>query len=169
MLKIPSRLKILQKKMNMNTVYSVTFKIFNMDWLQEWLITTIQDRLEKQGTDYKGKKLRTSTAFLQRQNFYSLFTQEIKKISESQHVTLEDSGKFYNSMDVVINKTTAKLIADFNKPKGHIQANFTNMYKTEKEFETAIMNLSINDRNVFLNKIFLPEFISFFLYEILTK
>ena len=72
-------------------------------------------------------------------------------------------------MDVVINKTTAKLIADFNKPKGHIQANFTNQYKTEREFETAIMNLSINDRNIFLNKIFLPEFISFFLYEILTK
>jgi hypothetical protein len=166
---IPSRLLNLQKKTNMQTVYSVTFKIFQMDWLQEWIITTIQTRLKRQGTDYKGGKLRTSTAFLQRQNFYSLFTQEIKRISESQHVTLEDSGKFYDSMDVVINKTTAKLIADFNKPKGHIQFNFTNQYKTEKEFETAIMNLSNSDRAVFLNDIFLPEFISFFLYEILQK
>jgi len=161
------RIKNLQKKLTRKTLVDTTANVFLLDYLQEWILDTIKSRLENKGTDKFNQKLQTDTAKFEVQKFYSNYTQYLKNISQNQHVTLKDSGDFYKSFLVNAKKTFYKIEADFNKPDGTIFENFTNSYPNKESFDNAILSLNEQEMEVFLRKIFLPEFLSNYKYELL--
>lgn len=167
MAKVPKRLVKLKNNLNYKTLIQATEKAFKLDYIQDFLIESVQDRLKKEGTDSQNKKLRTDTAIFRGEQFYSSFTQGLKGINRSQHVTLHDEGSFYRSMDVVVGKTFYKVKAEFEKDNGNIYDNFTNSYSNESDFENAILNLTSSDFKIFINKIFLPAFKTIYLNDLL--
>lgn len=130
-----------------------------VDAVPELIPSIITQRLYNEGTDYKGKELRTDTAKQQNNPYYSRFTLGLKqrKGQRTTNVTLNDTGEFYNSF---VSKANAKELivkADFRD----IYNNFEKSYQSENSFEKAILNLSNDDRKIFIREI-LPNFIKQF-------
>jgi hypothetical protein len=125
----------------------------------ELIPSLITGRLYNEGTDYKGKELRTDTAKQQNNPYYSRFTLSIKqrKGQRTTNVTLNDTGEFYNSFVSKVNNKEIIISAETKD----IFDNFEKHYSSEKDFEKAILNLSEDDRKIFIREI-LPNFIKQF-------
>jgi hypothetical protein len=130
-----------------------------VDAAPELIPSLITGRLYNEGTDYKGKELRTDTAKQQNNPYYSRFTLSIKQRQgqRTTNVTLNDTGEFYNSF---VSKVNNKEII-INAETKDIFDNFEKHYSSEKDFEKAILNLSEDDRKIFIREI-LPNFIKQF-------
>ena len=108
---------------NMNDVIKV---IMSYDEVKKSIIDYNQSQLQA-GIDSQGKRIITTSAKDQRLgNVYSTYTIRIKaqKGQDTENVTLEDTGDFYNSMLVKISDDHVEVIADFDKPDGNIYDNF---------------------------------------------
>ncbi len=94
----------------------VIFAILNMDNIKELIIELQQERLYERGTDSEGASLGS----------YSDYTVEIKreKGQRYDHITLRDTGEFYESFTVTVVKDG--VVLDANPNKG--QTNLFNDY-----------------------------------------
>lgn len=135
-----------------------------VDAAPELIPSLITGRLYNEGTDYKGKELRTDTAKQQNNPYYSRFTLGLKqrKGQRTTNVTLNDTGEFYNSFFSKANAKELIIKADFRD----IYNNFEKSYQSENSFEKAILNISNDDRKIFIKEI-LPNLVK--QYKILVS
>lgn len=143
-------------------------KTFLLEYIREWIIETVQNRLYDSGEDSEGQELQTDIAKMQRKGFnYSLNTRKIKRSEGKKfsNVTLKDTGEFYESWQIAAKKTFAEIKANFKKDGGNIFENFQDSYTNQSDFEKKILSLSTEEMNVFLKKIFLPQFMQFIKIE----
>jgi hypothetical protein len=108
---------------NMNDVIKV---IMSYEEVKKSIIEYNQSQLQE-GLDSHDKRIVTTSAKNQGMGeVYSSYTIKIKsrRGQDTENVTLEDSGDFYNSMLVKISDDNVEVIADFNKPDGNINDNF---------------------------------------------
>ncbi|MCP4762032.1 MAG: hypothetical protein GY870_09625 [archaeon] len=139
---------------------SVTAKVMNTSAVKEFFKSAQENRLYFTGKDSEGKKLRTDASIMDNNNpFYSMLTVQIKKglvkgfksgDSRTANVTLTDSGKFYESLALKVNKSSAELSGDFDKSDGNIYKNFQLSYGSEKEFEDEILGLNEKQMEAFI-------------------
>ena len=111
-------------------IYQLISRLMSIDEVQNELIRYNQEQLQ-QGIDALGKIIKTIEAEDQNENLvYSLFTygQKVKKGQDAQHVTLEDTGAFYDSMSVKSSENETEIIANFEKPDGNIMDNFDSSF-----------------------------------------
>lgn len=107
-------------------IYQLISRLMSIDEVQKALIRYNQEQLQ-QGIDAKEQRIITISAEEQNENLvYSLFTygQKVKKGQDAQHVTLEDTGAFYDSMSVKASENETEITANFEKPDGNILDNF---------------------------------------------
>lgn len=132
--------------------------IFKSNDIQRWVIQTIQRRLGTTGTTADGTQLKTDKA--SGGNYYSNRTIDIKDYfgQITSHVTLRDSGDFYQSMKYVLIQFGFEMEADFQKKDGHIQKNFTDQYGSQAEFETDVMDLSESEIDYMVKTFINPKF-----------
>lgn len=85
----------------------VIFAVLNMSNIKELIIELQQERLYERGTDSEGRSL----------GDYSPYTVEIKreKGQRFDHITLRDTGEFYESFTVTVVKDGVVLDANPNK------------------------------------------------------
>ena len=85
----------------------VIFEVLNMSNIKELIIELQQERLYERGTDSEGRSL----------GDYSPYTVEIKreKGQRYDHITLRDTGEFYESFTVTVLKDGIVLDANPNK------------------------------------------------------
>jgi hypothetical protein len=142
----------------------ISQSIFEDDFVQDWVIETIQERLFLEGKISDLQRLRTdfgkSQRFRGKAGFYSRTTEFIKgKTGQPiNRVTLKDSGKFYNSFRLNERRSFYNLSAKFRKKDGHIFKNFSDSFNSEKDFEDAILSLTDEEKDLFLTQIFRPRF-----------
>lgn len=89
----------------------------------EFITSQNKRRLNEKGTNVDGEELRTFRA--EAGEAYNRFTINMKlaKGQTWQHVTLKDTGAFYNTFKVDAKKSSFTVIADDNKPDGSISDN----------------------------------------------
>ena len=93
-------------------IYKTIELILNGGKFQNFIIEANQSQLADRGEDTKGQEIRTFKA--KSGNVYSIPTIVIKgqKGQPTDRVTLFDTGKFYDSMAVKVNKTFAEVTAN---------------------------------------------------------
>ena len=133
-------------------------------FVQDWIIGEIQDRLYDKGTDKNDKKLRTdigkSNGRLRgKLGFYAAYTEVVKDSKQQpiNRVTLNDSGKFYKSFDVIINKTFYRIAANY---KQGLYDNFQDSYVSLKELDSNVLELNAEQKQKFVFNVFLPLFLA---------
>lgn len=129
--------------------------------MKSLIISLIQDRLKKRGTDSYEAPLRTDASIEQNLHpFYSLFTAKMKEEAGqiSDHVTLEDTGNFYDSMFITIKKTFINIKANYKKEDGNIYDNFTDSYTNFKAFDEFVLNITDKDVDT-ITQALLPKLI----------
>lgn len=136
-------------------------EVLESDKLQEFIYDTVQNRVVKTGIAGDGTKLRTDAA--ESGEFYNAFTIIMKERSSgsggiTDHVTLYQSGKFWDSMRMTILDTSIKLYANFEKKDGNMYKNFTFQFGSAKEFEDAVLSLNQTELKKTLNNYVIPEF-----------
>lgn len=91
-------------------------KILNSKKVQDFVITMQQERLYNTGKDSEGESLGS----------YSPFTVVIKqeKGQRTDHITLRDTGEFYESMTFYANETELVFDADAQKEDSNLFADF---------------------------------------------
>ena len=153
--------KKVAKKINKSLINEISQKIFSQNRIESYIIEEIQSRLYNNGIDANNKHLRTNRGqTLSGNGFYSNTTVKIKSLSNQvfKHVTLNDSGHFYKTFELNASKTFYQIKANFKKPEGDIQDNFSLMYN-DKEFDNAILNMNENETNTFIKELFIPYFV----------
>jgi hypothetical protein len=145
------------KRVNINDLGRFVFSQSN---IQKWIIETIQNRLERTGIDAFGEKLKTDSSSTG--EFYSFATIVIKEQlgQETGHVTLKDTGDFYNTFRIFLKQNAIIIDADFDKGTSHIADNFTRDY-SQKELENAIESLSESEINTLINTFVFEETINY--------
>lgn len=80
---------------------------------------------------------------------YSPYTVKQKKKygQDFVHVTLEDTGDFYNSIKINFTEKGFEIAADFDKPDGKMYENFELMFANEAAFESAVIGLNDSEIN----------------------
>lgn len=116
---IGNQLAINAKKLNIN---AIILELLNSNDIKDYILNSNQERLRKQGIDYKGTQLRTYRAT--GSNVYSNVTINFRKAEGKQfrHVDLYDEGGFYDSFRALI-KGGLVVEANFRKPDGNISDN----------------------------------------------
>ena len=145
------------KKIN---VLAIVQEILSDRNVQLTILDAIRWRLLEHGKDSNGKELQTDIAKQQsRGNKYALFTikQKIAKGHIYKHVTLKDTGEFYNSMDIDADKFYANIKADFIKSDGHIYENFEKSYSSQLEFEKSILSPGTKVINSLIHNVIYPR------------
>lgn len=152
----------------------ISQSIFEDDFVQDWIIETIQERLLFEGKTGELERLRTdfgkSQQFRGKFGFYSRGT-ERKKIDKGQtikRVTLRDKGNFHDSFRLSASRAFYQMKANFRKKDGHIFKNFLDSFGNEKDFEDAVLSLTPEEQDFFWAKIFSPRFHQRLVNEIRT-
>lgn len=103
----------------------VIFNTLNNPGIKQQIIDLNQSQLMDEGLDANGKFINTIEG-----NPYTEYTKEQKrkKGQPTDHVTLYDTGEFYQSMKVTINGQGAEVLADFSKGGSDIRDNFNSSY-----------------------------------------
>lgn len=161
--------KDIAKKFKKETIFDICQIIFTEDFIKNWIIETIQDRLYNTGVDSFGKKLQTDLGKLfSTGSGYSTFTEYLKKEKGQRiaNVTLNDTGDFYNSFEIEVKKTFFDIKAEFQKSNGNIFENFSQNYSNLSNFEEAILNLTDSEMETFLNELFQPRLVSNLIYKL---
>ena len=107
-------------KVNINTVI---LEALNTDEVKAYIVNSNRSRLDNEGTDIEGVKLRTYAA--RGSNAYANYT-IIKRESEGKqtgHVDLNDEGIFHNSIEALLKSGELIVIGDFDKSDGNIADN----------------------------------------------
>ncbi len=121
----------------------------------------IKQRLKQSGTTASGTILKTDTSddmFTKSSGIrYAPLTIYLKGYYSP--VDLNNTGAFYKSLKVVAKNSYYDISGNFNKKDGHIQKNFTYRFDTPKDFETDILNLNEEEKNIYTKKYFLPNFL----------
>jgi hypothetical protein len=156
-----------------NPIEKLLKEIFSEDFIKDWIIETIQERLYLQGIDGQGKQLKTDRSGKQKNKnkFYTDYTVALKKAggdSRVSNVTLKDSGEFYRSWEIEAKKTLVEIKADFEKEDGHIYKNFTIRYSNEKTFEDNILEMNENEWTLFIDNLLQPRLVTRYI-NILTN
>ena len=161
------RLYLFLKKFEMNIVLD---EVFADDRVQIFIFEAIKDRITTRGLTASLKKLITNIAlkndrkFFDRRykslQYYAPLTIRIKKkmsglSSVTEHVTLFNSGDFYDSFKISTTKNTIKISAEMEKSDGNIHDNFSHSF-TEKEFIKEILSLSEAEKKYLLTNIVQP-------------
>jgi len=151
------------KKISPNRILK---NILSKSDIQSWIKTTIKNRVQTTGIVADGTKLKTDQS--KGGQHYSAFTIFLKNKFNSgiagitDHVTLTESGKFWESLKVIIKENSFETQADFMKSAGHMHNNFTSDFASRKEFEDAVDGLSYAELQQLTEQKISPEFIEQF-------
>jgi len=133
-------------------------KTFELDVIKAAYLDILQKRLYDNGTDADKKRL-ISKRPVQGGVYAKMTVKEKKKKGQKiSNVTLFDTGDFYNSFIISVQNKAYLVKADYEKKDGNIYRNFNHLYKTFLEFDRKITDLQEDEWNVFIEKIFLPQF-----------
>lgn len=120
------------------------------------IITTIQERLESEGKDANNKSLKTDIGKSSKgTGIYAKKTVSIKRKSgqPTDRVTLKDTGEFYNSFRSKVKANELSLTADFR----NIYDNFQDSFNSEKEFQSAILDLTDQELQRIFDNFIYPQ------------
>jgi len=153
--------ELLLGKLKSFDVSAIIADILKDEVIGRIIITTIQERLESSGTIATGRALRTDIARSSRKKAvgkygaYSKKTELIKsdKGQEIRFVTLKDTGEFYSTFISKIKNNSIELDADFR----NIYDNFQDSFKTEEEFQTAILDISDDELKIIFDNYIYPK------------
>lgn len=139
-----------------DTFINILNELFNEQEINELYTNFITDRLANEGKDKDGITLSTDNSPSGQSGFYSRFTERSKSerqglSAKTSNVTLYDTGDFYNSIKLTVNKEFYNLQAEFNKNDGHMSKNFMAIYDNQKDFESAILGLDTVEQRILLN------------------
>lgn len=120
-------------------------KVFKQSEVQDTMIEFNQDQLQD-GIDALGQTIITIGG-----SPYRPFTVTIKKQKgqPTNKVTLEDTGDFYKTFKVKINKDSYEITANFEKQDGNILDNFTSNFD--------FLGLDIESITELANEIIIPR------------
>lgn len=127
------------KKLFDINLYSLLDEIMKNKGVQQQFIDYNQFQLFEDGLDANGKFIRTIEG-----DPYTKNTKQIKseKGQATDHVTLHDTGDFYNTFGVVIRENGYEIVADFMKGSSDIRDNFSSLYDflglTEESLEKIV-------------------------------
>ena len=108
----------LVKDINKIDIDLICQNLFKRKGVQDFIIEKEQKRLSERGEDIRGIKIRTYKAVTP--NSYSHSTNILKSKNTGiaaipKHVTLYETGAFYKSFSVLVQKTYAEMIGDKTK------------------------------------------------------
>lgn len=137
-------------------------EILRESGVQSFIKDTIKNRIQRTGIDGKGERLKTDSS--RGGQVYSDFTNILKEKKSgisgiTSHVTLTDSGDFWESLRVLIKAESFVTEADFIKTDGHMQRNFTRDYGSQKEFEDAVTSLTQSELESLVGDYIYPRLI----------
>ncbi len=144
------------KALNFN---AMSEQVISQQFVKDWIIETAQDRIYNTGVVANEDFLETDRAAPG--NIYSYLTIAEKAVTGKRftNVTLQDTGAFYNSWQVIATRTFYVVKAKFNKEDGHIYENFKKSFSNRASFEENVLGLTFDEMNIFIQKIFLPSFL----------
>lgn len=160
--------KAIANKLTKSKLNSYTSTVLGYEFVKEWILNDIQERLYNKGETATGSDLQTDRAKMQASDTYSRYTKFLKnqKNQKIDNITLNDSGAFYNSFKVNVNKTFYSIYANFDKKGSNIYDNFKTSFNNFDEFKSEILNMSDKSLRIFYDKIFLPEFNAIIINEL---
>ena len=111
-------------------IFEMIDAMFGTAKYQKLVPDMVRDRLTRSGTYSTGEEIRTYRADLDAN--YAAFTisEKERKGQISSHVTLKDTGQFYNTFNLLPKQTYAVIEYDEKKPDGLISENvdFDNIF-----------------------------------------
>jgi hypothetical protein len=118
----------------------------------------VKDRLYT-GYDSDMQKMQTDRSKQQGTTAYALRTMAIKSIINQPilRVTLFYLGDFYPDINIVNDFSSLKIDSDFEKKYGHMYKNFTTSYRSKKEFEEKVLDLTEYEKEFFIDKIIIKS------------
>jgi hypothetical protein len=127
--------------------------IFSDTSLQKWILDQPKNRIQRTGINSDGNKLQTDSS--SSGNPYADTTMDLKERlgQTNDHVTLTDTGDFWDSFRFKLEADGFEIIANFIKNGEHIGVNFLQDY-TRAEFFETITSLSESEENELIMKIF---------------
>lgn len=141
------------RKINLVLLFQSFFLI---DGINDAIVRFITTRLFQEGTTGDNVELETDRSRLYP---YSDFTVNEKSIKGQpiDRVTLKDTGKFYDSIFVKVERNGFIVGGDFLKETNHIFVNFQNLYPNQSEFEKSVLSLSENEFEQLLKNYIITE------------
>lgn len=133
--------------------------------IHKFIFKTIKNRTQSTGIAGDGTKLRTNKA--EQGEFYSAFTMFLKQGNSgiagiTNHVTLTESGGFWDSLKFELLENSFLIDADFVKSDNNMYDNFSFQFGSQKEFEDAVLSLTNAELQTLLNNYIVPEFLKKF-------
>ena len=120
------------KALNRNKILK---EVFDDPDMKDDIVSLNQGQLFEDGVDSKNVSL----------GEYSLFTKAIKekKGQRTDHITLKDTGKFYDSMKVRSERKSVVIEADMKKPDTDLEVIYPNALGLTDESIQAIQGLAL--------------------------
>jgi len=146
--------------------------IYSEQFIKDWIVTIIQERIYESGRDSKGQKLITDRSKEQNGTFdYSNYTVKQKKKFGKRfaNVTLKDKNAFYDSFEIETNNIYAEIKANFEKENSNIYENFKTSYSSFDTFENAILIMNEKEKELFITELFLPRLVSQMKFRLLEN
>ena len=159
-------MKIKQLISNFKTIniYELFDIVFSYDTVQNWIIGTIQNRINDYGVTASLTKMQTNRSFTRKKKgaVYAYRTERIKKKKSDkwETVTLKDTGAFYDSWNIKRYKKSFSITADDIKEEGEIFDNFSKLFRSKQNYIKEVFGLSTNETNILLTKIILPDILN---------
>jgi len=136
------KLKELKKRLSQFDPNEVLNDTIDTARNEQFIADLIRKRLYEKGETSTGKKLRTDKA--RQGQVYAPFTigEKQRKGQPYDKVTLKDTGSFYKSMEVEIEKRLFKVVGDSDKEDGKIEDNvdLTNVLNLSPDEITKLVN-----------------------------
>ena len=157
-----SEFRDLAVKVQKIDVYKILEDITKQSNVQKWVKDTVKNRWQRTGIDAFGNKAQTDSS--SPGEVYSYLSNVLKENRSgiagiTDHITLTDTGQFWASFRLIVNRYGFETEADFLKSDGHMYENFTQDYTSRKEFESAVTGLSDNELSEMVEKYYYPLFI----------
>lgn len=145
------------KKINFDKIFK---EVFSSQNIQSWVLNTVKNRIQQTGKDSSGDQFKTDSS-LAGESYADLTIILKEKFGSGigaidSHVTLTQSGKFWDSMRYHLIQGGIQLTADFIKEDGHMFRNFTRDFDGPEDFEEKVLGLTDSELENMLNNMINP-------------
>jgi hypothetical protein len=152
---------VIAEKLEKIDVFKILRDITKENDVQKWVKDTVQGRWQTKGQDAFGNFPQTDRSGPG--EVYADLTIILKEQNSGvsgivSHITLTESGAFWDSFRIIVKSDGWDTTADFIKEDGHMQRNFTQDYGSKKEFEDAVTDLKNEELAEMIKLYYYPRF-----------
>lgn len=147
------------KKLRGNPYTRIIAIVKNNQYIKDFILHNIYQRITQHGTDSYGDKLRTDKARGGSEGtaYGKAYSPHHPTKSGNSHVNLYETGTMFNTMKVVVSKNEINVNVNLTAGKdSSVYENFKVSYATEKDFKDIVFSLDDSEINN-LNNILLNE------------